>query len=95
MERVIPLAGESGGPRIIPVILGQGKRLFPDAGPDIALDPVESRAFEGRDDPGLPARRAPAIQACHGRLRHECKELAGHCCILGSCVGSAYVGGQP
>jgi dihydrofolate reductase len=29
---------------IIPVVLGQGKRLFPDAGPDIALDLVESRA---------------------------------------------------
>jgi dihydrofolate reductase len=28
---------------IIPVILGQGTRLFPDAGPDIALDLVESR----------------------------------------------------
>ena len=22
-------------------------------------------------------------------------ESAGHCCILGSCVGSAYMGGQP
>jgi dihydrofolate reductase len=29
---------------IVPVILGQGTRLFPDAGPDIALDLVESRA---------------------------------------------------
>ena len=29
---------------IIPVILGQGTRLFPDAGPDIALDLVDSRA---------------------------------------------------
>ena len=28
---------------IIPVVLGQGARLFPDAGPDIALDLVESR----------------------------------------------------
>jgi len=28
---------------IIPVILGQGTRLFPDAGPDIALDLVDSR----------------------------------------------------
>ena len=28
---------------IVPVILGQGTRLFPDAGPDIALDLVESR----------------------------------------------------
>src|SRR5205823_4186445 len=28
----------------VPVVLGQGTRLFPDAGPDIALDLVESRA---------------------------------------------------
>ena len=30
---------------IIPVVVGQGTRLFPDAGPDMALDLVESRAF--------------------------------------------------
>jgi dihydrofolate reductase len=29
---------------IVPVVLGQGGRLFPDAGPDIALDLVDSRA---------------------------------------------------
>ena len=28
---------------IVPVVLGQGARLFLDAGPDIALDLVESR----------------------------------------------------
>jgi dihydrofolate reductase len=28
---------------IVPVVVGQGTRLFPDAGPDIALDLVESR----------------------------------------------------
>ena len=28
---------------VIPVVLGQGARLFPDAGPDIALDLVDSR----------------------------------------------------
>jgi dihydrofolate reductase len=28
---------------VCPVVLGQGTRLFPDAGPDIALDLVESR----------------------------------------------------
>jgi dihydrofolate reductase len=27
----------------VPVVLGQGARLFPDAGPDIALDLIESR----------------------------------------------------
>jgi dihydrofolate reductase len=30
---------------VCPVVVGQGTRLFPDAGPDIALDLVESRAF--------------------------------------------------
>jgi dihydrofolate reductase len=30
---------------IVPVVVGQGTRLFPDAGPDIALDLIESRAF--------------------------------------------------
>jgi dihydrofolate reductase len=29
---------------IVPVVLGQGKRLFPDAGPDIALDLLDARA---------------------------------------------------
>jgi dihydrofolate reductase len=29
---------------IVPVVLGQGTRLFPDAGPDIKLELVESRA---------------------------------------------------
>ncbi|MFC7713158.1 dihydrofolate reductase family protein [Nonomuraea recticatena] len=28
---------------VIPVILGQGARLFPEIGPDLALDLVESR----------------------------------------------------
>jgi dihydrofolate reductase len=28
---------------VVPVILGQGARLFPDAGPDLVLDLVESR----------------------------------------------------
>jgi hypothetical protein len=27
------------------VVVGQGTRLFPDTGPDIALDLVDSRAF--------------------------------------------------
>jgi dihydrofolate reductase len=30
---------------VCPVIVGEGMRLFPDSGPDIALELVESRAF--------------------------------------------------
>ena len=30
---------------IVPVVVGQGARLFPDDGPDIALDLLDSRAF--------------------------------------------------
>jgi dihydrofolate reductase len=30
---------------VCPVVVGQGMRLFPDSGPDIALDPVDSRTF--------------------------------------------------
>ena len=30
---------------VCPVVVGQGTRLFPDNGPDMALDLVESRAF--------------------------------------------------
>jgi dihydrofolate reductase len=30
---------------VCPVVVGQGTRLFPDTGPDIALDLVEARAF--------------------------------------------------
>jgi dihydrofolate reductase len=30
---------------VCPVVVGQGTRLFPDTGPDIALELVESRAF--------------------------------------------------
>jgi dihydrofolate reductase len=30
---------------IVPVVVGQGRRLFPDTGTDRALDLVESRAF--------------------------------------------------
>jgi len=29
---------------IVPVVVGEGTRLFPDTGPDIALDLVDSRA---------------------------------------------------
>ena len=53
---------------IVPVVLGQGTRLFPDAGPDMALDLVESRA----DSKGImiqayrPAGR-PSIRPAEAR----------------------------
>ncbi len=28
---------------VVPVVLGQGARLFPDSGPDLALEMMESR----------------------------------------------------
>jgi dihydrofolate reductase len=31
---------------IYPVVVGQGTRLFPDTGPDTALDLVESRSTQ-------------------------------------------------
>jgi len=34
-----------GSGLVVPVVVGQGVRLFPDSGPDLALDLVESRAF--------------------------------------------------
>ena len=30
---------------IVPVVVGQGARLFPETGPDIALDLIDSQAF--------------------------------------------------
>ena len=47
---------------VIPVILGQGARLFPETGPDLCARPGGlAGRLEGRNDPGLPAGRAPAI----------------------------------
>jgi dihydrofolate reductase len=48
---------------IYPVVIGQGTRLFPATGPDTALELVDSRGhLGGRDEPGLPAHRAPAVR---------------------------------
>ena len=56
---------------IAPVILGQGQRLFPAAGPAIALDLADSRTLEGGDDPGLPTHRAPGMH----RPRREARDM--------------------
>lgn len=51
---------------VIPVILGQGARLFPEAGPDIALDLVDSRVdangvtIQVHRPAGRPRYQAPA-----------------------------------
>jgi hypothetical protein len=48
---------------------------------------------------GRPA--AVVFYSCFLPARDDCvdtssyAERAGHCCILGSCVGSAYMGAQP
>ena len=47
---------------IVPVVLGQGTRLFPGAGPDIALDLVQSRA----DSNGVTIQ----VYRPHGRSQH-------------------------
>ena len=56
---------------IVPVVLGQGTRLFPDTGPDIALDLVDSRA----DSKGVTIQvyrpgRAPAVRNGTADLKH-------------------------
>lgn len=48
---------------IYPIVIGQGTRLFPDSGPDIALDLVDSRVTPRGVTPGLPADRTAAV--CH------------------------------
>ena len=57
---------------IVSVVLGQGTRLFPDAGPDIALDLVDSRA----DSKGVTIQvyrptGAPAVRNRHRRPRRR------------------------
>jgi dihydrofolate reductase len=54
-----------------PVVVGQGTRLFPDTGPDTALDLVDSRATPSGDTIRVyrPSGR-PAVCDRHGRLRH-------------------------
>ena len=48
---------------IVPVVLGQGARLFPDAGPEIALDPLDSRTdSKGVTIQVLPASWTPAAR---------------------------------
>jgi hypothetical protein len=45
-RQLAPLRGARGrnDAAHLPVVVGQGRRLFPDTGPDTALDLVESRS---------------------------------------------------
>jgi dihydrofolate reductase len=53
----------------VPVVLGQGARLFADSGRDVAMNLIDSRsALEGRDDSDLSASRPPGL----------CNLLIGH-----------------
>ena len=57
-----------------PVVVGQGRRLFPDSGLDLALELVESRATaNGVIYPGLPYGRAPAVRV--GHARHDARDI--------------------
>jgi len=49
------------------VVVGQGTRLFPGNGRDLALDLWNRELPEGHHAPGPPAGRAPAV--CN-RLKH-------------------------
>ena len=48
---------------IYPVVVGQGTRLFPDTGPDIALELVDSRA--------TPSGVTIQVYRPNGRPRYE------------------------
>ena len=52
-----------------PVVVGKGMRLFPDTGPDTALDLVESRATPKGVTIHVYRPTAPAV--CNGRARPE------------------------
>jgi dihydrofolate reductase len=57
-----------------PVVIGQGTRLFPDTGPDTALDLVESRATQkGITILVYQLHRAPAV--CNRRRRPEARDI--------------------
>ena len=56
-----------------PVVVGQGRRLFPDTGQDLALELVESRHRQRGDDAGLPYGRAPAVRV--GQARHDARDI--------------------
>jgi dihydrofolate reductase len=46
---------------VVPVVVGQGMRLLPDSGRDLAFDLVESRVSPKGITHGSTARPAPAV----------------------------------
>jgi hypothetical protein len=58
---------------VIPVILGQGARLFPETGPDLALDVVESRV----DSKGVTIQRGEQAVFSDGPFVESKEYLAG------------------
>jgi hypothetical protein len=66
-------------------------------------DPSPARPYQPQ--PAIPTRVKAAMQpgiaiespsACGDCVDTSSLPIVlGHCCILGSCVGSAYMGGQP
>jgi dihydrofolate reductase len=67
---------------VCPVIVGQGMRLFPAAGPDIALDLVESRAL-GRVH--RPQRRVLRHRGDRPARRARLNPGQPRSCTAGSC----------
>ena len=56
---------------LAPVVIGQGTRLFPETGPDIGLELVESQATSnGVIDADLPNDRTPAVR---NDARHDAR----------------------
>src|SRR6266540_7113312 len=55
--------------------------------------PIRATMARAASDRSLLLMFLPACDDCVDTSSYA--ERAGHCCILGSCVGSAYTGGQP
>jgi dihydrofolate reductase len=53
---------------IYPVVVGQGTRLFPDTGPDTALDLVESRSTP--KGVTIQVYRPPVVRNGHADPKH-------------------------
>jgi hypothetical protein len=62
-----PVSCES---RFCPVVLGQGTRLFPDTGPDAALDLVDSRVTPKAVTIQVYRHGPPAVRNGHSDPEH-------------------------